>query len=174
MRGTLWPTDPAHDLKTSLGELMADLQRATAASYSPRSFAPPPHQVNKRTAIKHRQIPFDAHHGACLYEPGGYNDASLVALQYPQVHHQFGSSALIRFTIASIERVTSGGAEGNTAAISRSSSGEPSAAASTLASSFSKTGTLSFWSLSFMVLSPLEICGMVSVICHRVMTIGRM
>ena len=63
MRGTLWPTDPAHDLKTSLGELMADLQRATAASYSPRSFAPPPRQVNKRTAIKYRQIPFDAHHG---------------------------------------------------------------------------------------------------------------
>jgi hypothetical protein len=35
------PTDPAHDLKTSLAELMQDLQRARAANFSPRSFAPP-------------------------------------------------------------------------------------------------------------------------------------
>jgi hypothetical protein len=34
------PTDPAHDLKTSLAELMQDLQRAGAAGYSPRAFAP--------------------------------------------------------------------------------------------------------------------------------------
>jgi hypothetical protein len=50
------PTDPAHDLKTSLGELRADLQRARAASYSHRSFAPPPRQANKRAALK-KQVP---------------------------------------------------------------------------------------------------------------------
>ena len=59
------PTDPTHDLKTSLGELMADLQRARAASYSPRSFAPLPRQVNKQTAVKDREVLFDAHHGEC-------------------------------------------------------------------------------------------------------------
>jgi hypothetical protein len=35
------PTDPAHDLKTSLAEIMQDLRRARAANFSPRSFAPP-------------------------------------------------------------------------------------------------------------------------------------
>jgi hypothetical protein len=35
------PTDPAHDLKTSLRELMSDLQRAAAASGPLLSFAPP-------------------------------------------------------------------------------------------------------------------------------------
>jgi hypothetical protein len=43
--GSVWqprtPTDPAHDLKASLRELMGDLQRARAASAPPRSFAPP-------------------------------------------------------------------------------------------------------------------------------------
>ena len=34
------PTDPVQDLKASLSELMGDLRRAAAASYSPRSFAP--------------------------------------------------------------------------------------------------------------------------------------
>jgi hypothetical protein len=34
------PTDPASDLKKSLAELMADLRRARASLYSPRSFAP--------------------------------------------------------------------------------------------------------------------------------------
>jgi hypothetical protein len=58
------PTDPAHDLKTSLGELMADLQRARVASYSPRSFAPRPRQVNKHAAVKKRQAPTTAN-AAC-------------------------------------------------------------------------------------------------------------
>lgn len=34
------PTDPASDLKKSLAELMADLRRARASLYSPRSFVP--------------------------------------------------------------------------------------------------------------------------------------
>lgn len=34
------PTDPAHDLKKSLAELMADLRRARTSPYSARSFAP--------------------------------------------------------------------------------------------------------------------------------------
>jgi len=54
------PTDPAHDLKTSLAELMRDLQRARGANYSPRSFAPPLHQMRKSTADKNRQVPFNA------------------------------------------------------------------------------------------------------------------
>ena len=41
------PTDPAHDLKTSLAELMQDLQRARAANFSPRSFAPPAHHSQR-------------------------------------------------------------------------------------------------------------------------------
>jgi hypothetical protein len=44
------PTDPAHDLKTSLAELMQDLQRAGAASYAPRAFAPPVRRVRRGTA----------------------------------------------------------------------------------------------------------------------------
>jgi len=44
------PTDPVQDLKVSLSELMGDLRRATAASYSPRSFAPPARQMHKRAA----------------------------------------------------------------------------------------------------------------------------
>jgi hypothetical protein len=43
--GPVWqprtPTDPAHDVKASLRELMGDLQRARAVSAPPRSFAPP-------------------------------------------------------------------------------------------------------------------------------------
>jgi hypothetical protein len=39
------PTDPVQDPKASLSELMRDLRRATAASYSPRSFAPPARQM---------------------------------------------------------------------------------------------------------------------------------
>jgi hypothetical protein len=35
------PTDPAHDLKTSLAELMQELQRAGAASHSPRASSHP-------------------------------------------------------------------------------------------------------------------------------------
>jgi hypothetical protein len=53
------PTDPAHDLKTSLAELMRDLQRARGANYSPRSFAPPLHQMRKSTD-KNRQVSFNA------------------------------------------------------------------------------------------------------------------
>jgi hypothetical protein len=53
------PTDPAHDLKTSLAELMRDLQRARGANYSPRSFAPPLHQMRKSTN-KNRQVSFNA------------------------------------------------------------------------------------------------------------------
>jgi hypothetical protein len=56
------PTDPAHDLKASLSELMGDLRRATAASYSPRSFAPPARRVHKRTTDK-TQVSFGAHFG---------------------------------------------------------------------------------------------------------------
>jgi hypothetical protein len=41
------PTDPAHDIKTSLAELMQDLQRARAANFSPRSFAPPAHHSER-------------------------------------------------------------------------------------------------------------------------------
>jgi hypothetical protein len=41
------PTDPAHDLKTSLAELMQDLQRARAANFSPRSFAPPTNHTER-------------------------------------------------------------------------------------------------------------------------------
>ena len=44
------PTDPAHDLKTSLAELMQALQRAGAASYSPRAFAPPVRRARQGTA----------------------------------------------------------------------------------------------------------------------------
>jgi hypothetical protein len=53
------PTDPAHDLKTSLAELMRDLQRARGANYWPRSFAPPLHQMRKSTD-KNRQVSFNA------------------------------------------------------------------------------------------------------------------
>ena len=53
------PTDPAHDLKTSLTELMRDLQRARGANYWPRSFAPPLHQMRKSTD-KNRQVSFNA------------------------------------------------------------------------------------------------------------------
>jgi hypothetical protein len=56
------PTDPVQDLKASLSELMGDLRRATAASYSPRSFAPPARQMHKRTTDKN-QVSFDAHFG---------------------------------------------------------------------------------------------------------------
>jgi hypothetical protein len=41
------PTDPARDLKTSLAELMQDLQRARAANFSPRSFAPPANHTER-------------------------------------------------------------------------------------------------------------------------------
>jgi hypothetical protein len=41
------PTDPVHDIKTSLAELMQDLQRARAANFSPRSFAPPAHHSER-------------------------------------------------------------------------------------------------------------------------------
>jgi len=44
------PTDPAHDLKTSLAELMQDLQRARAANLSPRSFAPPANHTERVAA----------------------------------------------------------------------------------------------------------------------------
>jgi hypothetical protein len=44
------PTDPAHDLKTSLAELMQDLQRARAANFSPRSFAPPANHTERVAA----------------------------------------------------------------------------------------------------------------------------
>ena len=44
------PTDPAHDLKTSLAELMQALQRAGAASYSPRAFAPPVRRARQGAA----------------------------------------------------------------------------------------------------------------------------
>jgi hypothetical protein len=44
------PTDPAHDLKTSLAELMQDLQRAGAASHSPRAFTPPVRRARQGTA----------------------------------------------------------------------------------------------------------------------------
>ena len=50
MRGSLWTTDPAHDLKTSLAELMQDLQRAGAVSHSPRAFAPPVRRARQGTA----------------------------------------------------------------------------------------------------------------------------
>ncbi len=49
------PTDPAHDLKTSLAELMQDLQRAGAASYSPRAFAPPVRRARQGTADRTNQ-----------------------------------------------------------------------------------------------------------------------
>jgi hypothetical protein len=60
------PTDPAHDLKTSLAELMQDLQRARAANFSPRSFAPPAHHTERVAAEvfwfkqqrKARTVPF--------------------------------------------------------------------------------------------------------------------
>ena len=44
------PTDPAHDLKTSLAELMQELQRAGAASHSPRAFTPPVRRARQGTA----------------------------------------------------------------------------------------------------------------------------
>jgi hypothetical protein len=44
------PTDPAHDLKTSLAELMQDLQRAGAPSHSPRAFTPPVRRARQGTA----------------------------------------------------------------------------------------------------------------------------
>ena len=44
------PTDPAHDIKTSLAELMQDLQRARAANFSPRSFAPPANHTERVAA----------------------------------------------------------------------------------------------------------------------------
>jgi len=56
------PTDPVQDLKVSLSELMGDLRRATAASYSPRSFAPPARQMHKRGADKN-QVSFEARFG---------------------------------------------------------------------------------------------------------------
>ena len=56
------PTDPVQDLKVSLSELMGDLRRATAASYSPRSFAPSPRQMHKRAADKN-QVSFEARFG---------------------------------------------------------------------------------------------------------------
>ena len=60
------PTDPAHDLKTSLAELMQDLQRARAANFSPRSFAPPAHHTESvateafrfKQQHKARMVPF--------------------------------------------------------------------------------------------------------------------
>ena len=60
------PTDPAHDLKTSLAELMQDLQRARAANFSPRSFAPPAHHTERvateafrfKQQRKARTVPF--------------------------------------------------------------------------------------------------------------------
>jgi hypothetical protein len=60
------PTDPAHDLKTSLAELMQDLQRARAANFSPRSFAPPANHTERVAAeafrfkqqLKARTVPF--------------------------------------------------------------------------------------------------------------------
>ena len=49
------PTDPAHDLKTSLRELMSDLQRAGAASGPLLSFAPPARLGGKsRRVVAHR------------------------------------------------------------------------------------------------------------------------
>ena len=49
------PTDPAHDLKVSLQELIGDLQRAGAASGPPRSFAPPARLGGKsRRVVAHR------------------------------------------------------------------------------------------------------------------------
>lgn len=44
------PTDPADDLKGSLGELMGDLRRAGATSPSLQSFVPSAYQRPKRTA----------------------------------------------------------------------------------------------------------------------------
>jgi hypothetical protein len=55
-------TDPVQDLKASLSELMGDLRRATAASYSPRSFAPPARQMHERITDKN-QVSLDAHFG---------------------------------------------------------------------------------------------------------------
>ena len=60
------PTDPAHDLKTSLAELMQDLQRARAANFSPRSFAPTANHTERVAAEafrfkqqrKARTVPF--------------------------------------------------------------------------------------------------------------------
>jgi hypothetical protein len=56
------PADPVQDLKGSLSELMGDLRRATAASYSPRSFAPPARQMHKRATDKN-QASFEARFG---------------------------------------------------------------------------------------------------------------
>ena len=56
------PTDPVQDFKVSLSELMGDLRRATAASYSPRSFAPPARQMHKRATDKN-QASFEARFG---------------------------------------------------------------------------------------------------------------
>jgi hypothetical protein len=61
------PTDPAHDLKTSLAELMQDLQRAKAANFSPRSFAPPANHTERvateafrfKQQRKARTVPFE-------------------------------------------------------------------------------------------------------------------
>jgi hypothetical protein len=61
------PTDPAHDLKTSLAELMQDLRRARAANFSPRSFAPPANHTERvateafrfKQQRKARTVPFE-------------------------------------------------------------------------------------------------------------------
>ena len=52
------PQRRAHDLKTSLAELMQDLQRARAANFSPRSFAPPANYTQRVAAEAFR---FSAH-----------------------------------------------------------------------------------------------------------------
>ncbi len=61
VRRAPWPADPAHDLQTSLEELMQDLHRAEAASSSPRSFAPPARHTRQRAADETRQVHFTAH-----------------------------------------------------------------------------------------------------------------
>ena len=61
------PTNPAHDLKTSLAELMQDLRRARAANFSPRSFAPPANHTERvateafrfKQQRKARTVPFE-------------------------------------------------------------------------------------------------------------------
>jgi len=69
------PTDPVQDLKVSLSELMGDLRRANAASYSPRSFAPSPRQMHKRAADKN-QVSFEARFGFGLDEGRVLNPAA--------------------------------------------------------------------------------------------------
>jgi hypothetical protein len=85
------PTDPVQDLKVSLSELMGDLRRATAASYSPRSFAPPARQMHKRAASainwlsftsgyevrQGKRSPAKARNGARLNASNGETEASL-------------------------------------------------------------------------------------------------